>query len=323
MVKGLEFNKDKAVKVCEAMINAYYNKTHIFHKTDIFPETRPDGMNNADYSQFLFYSNIFNYAVNAKILYKRLNDLDLKLTTKDIVSCNGKIDELVKIARFAKEAKTRIKSASMQIKEKYKGDPLNLLSPDVKETYKNIESITGYGIKLARLLVIWYNKYGFSKYKEEDLEMAVDLHKFRMCLNTGILKAERDEKERYPKDKCIIPITNFFSELCKEKHFSGLALDEAFWAVGAKVCTPAIRRRHDIPCKINCPIEQLCDKDIYVPVKYIPKKHSREAGREKVTRSSSDYVEKVGKLEGEHGVDGKYFTNTGKLNTKQGVLDIF
>lgn len=323
MVNGIAFNKENAVKACGAMIDAYYNKTHIFHRTDIFPETKPEGMSNKDYPEFLFYSNIINYSTNAKVLYRRLKELNLKLTTEEIISCDGKIEELVKTARYAKEAKARIKSASMQIKEKYKGNPLNLLSDDIKETYKNIESINGYGAKLSRLLVVWYNKHGFSNYKEEDLEMAVDLHKFRMCLNTGMLKTGKDEKGRFPKDKCVMPITEFFSGLCKEKHFSGLALDEAFWAIGAKVCTPAIRKKYDIPCKINCPIEKLCEKDIYVPVKYIPKKHSREAGREKTTRSSSDYVEKVGRLGSSYGVDAKYFTHTGKLNTKQEVLKIF
>jgi len=321
---NLKFNKERAIEICKKMISAYQTKKGIFSRKNIFPETRQEGMNDVDYAQFLFYSNILNYSTDARVLYRRLNELNFKLTTDNILSYDEKLTKLARTARFANEARLRIRTAARQLKEDYDGNPLNLISLDIKETYKNIESINGYGTKLARLLVIWYNKYGLSNYKENELEQAVDLHTFRMCLNTGIIKVKRDEKNRYPKDKSVIPLTDFFADLCKENDFSGLALDEAFWAIGSKVCTPAIRKRHDIPCKINCPIEKLCNKEIYVPVKYIPKKHSREAGRENITRSSNHYVERVGKLKKDKtGVDGKYFTTNGKLNTEQEVFDLF
>lgn len=297
-MKRIEFNKKRAVKICNTLIDAYDKKEGVFARKDIYPETKPWDMPRKDYPEFLFYSNILNYSTNAKNLFNSLKKGGLELKTGSILSkSNEEIAKLIK-SRFSKTAADRLKKAAETLDERYDGNPLNLFNGNLQKTYERIEEIPGYGIKLARLLTIWYHKYGFLRCKENDLELPVDLHVTRISINTGIIIISENHNIR--KDRIVNPLTEFYATLCKKHGFSGLKLNEAFWGLGAKACSKAIIRKDDYLCKTECPVEKFCKKEMYTPKKLQEK-----------------YID--GKRE-KNRADGNTLVRTGRLRAEQEVL---
>jgi endonuclease III len=262
----------RASEICNILVNAYKKKEGIYARNDIFPEFKPDEMSNADYSQYLFYGNVVNYNADAKILFKNLRECGFKFTTDNILENHSELEKVLKL-RFPEEGLRRIINAAKDVKERYHGNPLNLLRKDLKKTYADIESIHGYGHKLARMIVILYKKHGFyHPENESDIEGAVDLHTVRISVNTKMIEV-KDKKEIY-KTSIVEPIAEFFKIVCGQNNLSGFELHESIWALGSTLCNDAVKKSDETACKTSCPIERYCEKDIYTARKYADNKRA-------------------------------------------------
>ena len=262
----MRFNHKRASEICRTLVNAYQNKKGIYSRKDIFPEFRPECMSNEDYSQYLFYANVVNYNTDAKILFKNLRESKFKFTTENILENSSELEKILRL-RFPKEGFRRLVNAAKDIKEKYNGNPMNLFTDDLKQTYKNIASIHGYGHKLTRMIVILYKKHGLYDYENEsELEEAVDLHTVRISVNTRMIEL-KDKKEVY-KTSVVKPMAEFFKKVCKKNRLSGLELHESIWALGSTLCNEAVKKSDESACKLYCPIEEYCKKEIFTARKY-------------------------------------------------------
>jgi len=264
-------NFKRASEICRTLVDAYQKKQGIYSRTDIFPEWKPEWMSNGEYAQYLFYANVVNYNADAKILFKNLRESKFKFTTDNILENQGELEKILKL-RFPKEGFRRIVKAAKDVKERYNGNPLNLLRKDLKKTYTDIESIHGYGHKLARMIVILYKKHGFYHPEESEIEEAVDLHTVRISVNTKMIEV-KDKKQIY-KTAIVEPIAEFFKKVCKKNNLSGFELHESIWALGSTLCNDAVKKSDESACKLYCPIEEYCEKEIYTARKYADNKRA-------------------------------------------------
>jgi endonuclease III len=261
----MRFDYKKGSEICKTLVRAYQKKDGVYARKDIFPEFRPEWMSNFDYAQYLFYANVVNYNADAKILFKNLRESRFKLTTDNILENQSGLEKIIRL-RFPKEGFRRLVNAAKDIKERYHGNPLNLLRKDLGKTYEDIESIHGYGHKLARMIVILYKKHGFYHPEESEIEGAVDLHTVRISVNTGMIKLK--DKIELPKGNLVVPLAKYFKKICKKENLSGFELHESIWALGSTLCNEAVKKSDETACKLQCPIEEYCSKEIFTSRKY-------------------------------------------------------
>lgn len=284
----MKFKYKRASAICKTLVEAYQKKRGIYARLDeIFPEFRPVDMPREEYADYLFFANVVNYNADATSLFKNLRDSGFKLNAYNILENQSKLESIIKL-RFPGQGHSRLINAAKEIKENWGGNPMNLFEENLKKTYENIGSIHGYGHKLTRMIVILYAKHGFYHPKETEIEEAVDLHTVRIAVNNKMIELE--DKAELAKGKLVIPISKFFKKICKKNNLSGLSLHESIWALGSTVCTKAIMKSDELVCKMECPIEEYCDKTIYTARKY------DEPRREKGQKQNGNFLVNRGNM---------------------------
>ncbi|MAH03793.1 hypothetical protein CMI39_03340 [Candidatus Pacearchaeota archaeon] len=183
-----------------------------------------------------------------------------------------------------------------KLEEKCGGDPTLLKTNNVKDTLKEIAKFRQYGIPKAALLMKNYVKSNIWDFSPYEIPIKVDRHVMRISLGCGVINTKdyveilngkrklsialRNVKDQLIRmkhyneedfnkgkvriirsDRFIIPLTEAYLQVTKEKKISAIDLDDAFWAIGAKSCKKNDATYCGTFCEVPCDMRYPSDNN--------------------------------------------------------------
>jgi len=132
----------------------------------------------------------------------------------------------------------------------YKGDPLEIISSSLEKSLQKLQEFKGFGIKQAKMYLIFLLKYNIIKNSEWIYEIgpAIDSHLIKISARCGIF----DFKEGIRIDRISKELDKLYSTVTKEEKLNSIVLDECIWVIGSKLCTNY--------CSL-CPLTEICNRE--------------------------------------------------------------
>lgn len=267
---SVKIDKERAVELCEVVLDSFYNERKIFSesksKIKMFPENQivsvlpDDGLIKA---LWLFFSVLGDRKVLSDKYYEKIRKFYLENKTffdpENLQKLLGNFDAqiyFISSAGFAypKEAVKHISFNIEKLIAEFNYNPLNALTTDDFETsVKELGQFKGYGVGLASLYLIFLKRYGIRDTK--NLCPKIDTHFLQISIACKVAEIE----EGIRKDSLTKVLEKMYLEIVKENKFDTLALDSAFWYIGNELCN----RKNNRYCG-KCPINDYCTR--YMPI---------------------------------------------------------
>jgi hypothetical protein len=241
------FDRERAAKVFSRLEEAVRKREKLFSWPDIFPEERfatyfPTG--SLEFRLLLFFIVNFDHNQQSSTYYRKVGESleqGFISTPLEILDFDqARIEELYKLWSLPfSRSKDELRDNIRLLKEKYDGDPLNVIkgAKDVNEAKENLRVFRGYGENLSALLMTFYIKHRVIYFEDHhDLEIKIDLNKLRVMYDTGVLIPNPGFMQGHiHKDRLIPDARDFIVQICKEQGLDSKKVSEAMWPIGERI----------------------------------------------------------------------------------------
>jgi endonuclease III len=276
------FDKERAAKVFSRLEEALRKREKLFSWPDIFPEERFKKYFPADSLEFrllLFFVVNFDHNQQSSTYYRKVAqslDAGFISSPQQILDFNeSKIEELYQLWSLPfSRSKSELRDNIRLLKEKYQGDPLNVIkgARDINEAKEKLRVFRGYGKELSGLLMTFYIKHRVTYFENHhELEIKIDLNKLRVMYDTEVLVPNPEFMTGHIHKDRIIPQTrDFLIQVCKEQGLDSKKVSEAMWPIGERISSRF--RNHEGKRSLNylsnSPVSEFSDHGKYLDIPY-------------------------------------------------------
>ena len=277
-MKGIDLERIK--EISKKIISLKENKIYPFNKENLFPDAilpgkmRRGGKKHALFLLHAISTDSMSRATGVYDNMRKISEfLDGNLNALAKISKEEIYDNIGKGSIFD-PAEVLIENAKM-IKH-YDNDPRKLKQGSLEATIKEIMKFKQYAEGKASLLVKNFVRFGMWDYSESEIPIKIDRHVMRISLSYGVIDTEIYGRSLKPKEitstKLNEAIYNFIGEIkiinqkdllkplkeaylniTKTENLSAIALDDALWAMGAKLCNKNNYSTCEKECPLKCP----------------------------------------------------------------------
>ncbi|MBW2990071.1 hypothetical protein KY348_00020 [Candidatus Woesearchaeota archaeon] len=276
-------DKERAEQVFKRLVKAYENKEKIFSWPDVFPEqrfTRLYDPSSLEFRLILFFTVNFDRNQQSSPYYRKVAEsIEKKKFRNPQEILDYDIEKIKRLREiwgipFKKTAPYVMHKNIQLLKEKYNGDPLNVIKDeqDVNKARKNLEVFKGYGPHLSALLMTFYLKYGVISFdNQKKLEVKIDTNKLRVMYDNSIINP--GEEHRWGdihKDKILPAARKFLCDVCEEHDLDTNIVSEAMWPIGERISR---QYKHHLGKRklnyiMNSPLLEFTDYTQYLDIPY-------------------------------------------------------
>ncbi|OGJ17363.1 hypothetical protein A3K73_06065 [Candidatus Pacearchaeota archaeon RBG_13_36_9] len=253
-------NYKKGVELCEKVLEMKKQGAYPFSIPDLFPDAIiPEGIKRGSlqHAIYLFYSVSLDRGRESRVVYKKCREMAELLDFSELPNLLPEYIRCFLDKNFAKPkpgkevfgqpVKTWVEN-SRTLEEKFQGDPRKLKADTVEETIKNISRFRGYKEQMSWLLIKNYLRAGIWEFPLEECNIKTDRHVVRISYGTGVIEVKGAYKIRH--DLLVQPLSKLYQEIIRNKKFSPIELNDAFWAIGSYCC----KKNNSLYCLGNCSI---------------------------------------------------------------------
>lgn len=259
MPNQITIHKKKAKELCHVVMDAYKFSPFFSHR-NIEREMCPEKLlideidSKKRKARWLFFACSDMQLKNSRLYFEQYRDFYLE---KPYFFDNKNLRELSNQRPNIKdESKTRIVLNAKKLLDEYRGDPLKILEKgSIEDILKELKTFHGFGIKQAKMYLIFLAKHGLADLDSSKIGPAIDSHFIKISSACGVF----DFEDGIRVDKVRKYLDDLYSKITKEENLDSLTLDSAVWIMGHKLCTKSCY--YDA---YSCPLDDLCGG--YLPI---------------------------------------------------------